>query len=160
MKIEQDKIIDFNNGYLLDSVILSCFLDEDDHILFPYLPWNRQDNFIEERKVFTSTVSTYHHSMVGQQIWYKAKNYYDLYQILSREGITYSCMIISKYAKSAEEYKFLIDVYEHGIYESEEYRILYILDEKIKGSFIEFVAPKIQSLRIELFDTDDDEDEN
>lgn len=161
MRFDNDTIIDFNNGYVLDAAVLSCFIDEEDIILFPYLMRNPHNTFVEDRKVFTNHFSIYQfpYSNGDLSIWYKAKGYYDLVQVLRREGITYTCMVIPKGATNVEEYKYLLHVYEHGMFDGEELRALYIIDEKVKGSYENKVLPKVKSLRIDELFLPEEEDE-
>jgi hypothetical protein len=140
MRFNSGAIIDFDYGYFIEAAILSCFLeDEDDILIFPYLKVNKKNAFVEEREVFADY----------DTIWYRAKNYYDLVQIIKRDPITYECLVISRKERSLENYKYSLWVDEHAVFDGEELRSLKIIDEKELGAFEKIIQPKIKSLYID-----------
>lgn len=156
MKIVDNIIIDFNYGHVLDASILECFIEPDDVILFPYYLSNGHDDFIEERSVIKCKESFDGKSVGKEILWYKPLNHFELIQILENESITYWCLILPKGESDIKKFKYCLHIYEHGIFDGEERRSLYVEKERNIGSFRSKVVPKILSLKIDaIFDFDE-----
>lgn len=152
LRIEENAILVFNYGAEIHAEILSCFLSEGEHLLFPdFTGWD-EGGFIEERTVIRSTDWIYdwveeRHQWIN---WYKPQNDTELIKILKDQGTHYSCVVIPKEESDIKNFKYLMFVYEHCLFDGEEIKALFVQKERDEGSFAAKVVPRLQEKLIHI----------
>lgn len=143
MIVKQDHrvILDFYLHPSDEALILSCFIGDENFIVFPYygLNYNRVDLELADqiRKQTLYVENNYIH-------WRAPLNMDELAQQVCDEGITYISQII-QIVKGEIKVRFKLQVFEHYQYNSGETRAL-IIQETDEGDFCRNVAPVIESI--------------
>lgn len=136
------------NFYLKDideAMILSCFTDENNILVFPYygLDYNGvnpdQGEYIRQRTLYIENDYVY---------WYYPRDMDELLHVIQENGVTYRCQIVNT-TNQMISMRFKLEVCEHYQFNGNETRAL-IVKENHDEDYLTNIVPIIEVVVNEL----------
>jgi hypothetical protein len=138
-------IVDFYLKDIEEAMILSCFTDEDNILVFPYygLDYNGvnpdQDEYIRQRTLYIENEYVY---------WYYPRDMDELLHVIQENGVCYRCQIVNM-SNQTISVRFKLEIYEHYEFNGSETRAL-IINENHEEDYLTNIAPIIEVIVNEL----------
>ncbi len=150
---QKNAIYDFDLPAHEEALIIECFADEMNDLLFPFLECNFEvlpewEDFVKDRARFIIPDKIFKHSSsrVEDELvyWYNPLNFKELVKIIEFDHLTYSCMVIPRY-KELDDWRFKLFTHEHAMYKDKETRALWITESKV-GDYSQNIVHRIHKL--------------
>lgn len=136
------------NFYLTDiaeAMILSCFTDENDILVFPYYGLNYngvnpdQGEYIRQRTLYIENDYVY---------WYYPRDIDELLHVIQENGVSYRCQIVNMVNQTIN-LRFKLEICEHYEFNGTETRAL-IIQENEDEDYLTNIVPIIEVVVKEL----------
>lgn len=141
MKNYHRLILNFHMRDFEEALILKCFTDKENYLLFPYygLDYYETDmevvDYIQQRTLYVENNYIY---------WFHPQTIDEVTSFVKHNWPSYRCLIMTKEDEKMK-IRFKLETYEHYEYNDTETRALIVLETEDED-YIRNIAPKIKEV--------------